>query len=110
MATKFGVLRGACVSGEQNILTNKGFFAANLLTHDFVKRNGIQIATFRTDTDSIEFVDFNGFSISGKKPIWNIEFEDGTEVEVSEDHLVMNSEKKWMPIVLESSGEYLQAS
>lgn len=95
VATKKGLLIGACVSPEQNILTNKGYFSAATLTNRFVIENNIKVASFDKELKQIIFVEFTGFSISGREDIWKIEFDDGSEIEITQEHLLLNENLEW---------------
>lgn len=88
VASKRGLLVGACVSANTLIETNKGFFRAVDLTKDFCDRNEILVKSFDLKTKKMVFKKCDGFRQVAKTKIIKITFEDGSSIEGDENHLI----------------------
>ena len=91
VATKMGLIVGACIDGETIIETNKGKFIAKILTKEFVNKNDILIKGYDENTKTYEFYKFDGFRKSGEKICIKFLFDNKEELICSEDHLLLTN-------------------
>ena len=89
VATKYGLIVGACIDKETLIETNKGYFTVETLTKEFINKNDILIKGYDQKTKSFNYYKCDGFRISGEKECIKLYFDNGEELTCSEDHLIL---------------------
>jgi hypothetical protein len=89
VATKHGLVVGACVDKETIIETNKGKFTAGTLTKEFKDANNIKIKGYDEITKQFNYYEFDGFRVSGEKESIRLIFNNNTELICSEDHKIL---------------------
>jgi dUTPase len=89
VATKMGLIVGACVDGETIIETNKGKFSVKTLTKEFIEKNEILIKGYNENKKTFNYYKCDGFRISGEKRCIKLVFLDDKELICSEDHLIL---------------------
>jgi hypothetical protein len=108
VASKLGLLVGACVDGDTMIETNKGIFTAKTLTKDFIRYNEILINGYDELKKEYGFYEFDGFRVSGEKESIKFIFEDKSELICSEDHLLLTDSGWKMAKDIDSKDNLIQ--
>lgn len=93
IASKRGLVVGACVTGDTLIETNKGKFKVTDLTKEFCENNNILIKSFNEITKKYEYKKCDGFRCSGNVDCVKVTFDDGSEIEGSYDHCIYLNDK-----------------
>ena len=94
VATKLGLVVGACIDKDTKISTNIGLVTAEELTSEFVKTDNIKIMAYNEEKQKYEFCDFDGFRHSNTSEVYEVEFEDGSKLICSGDHSIL-TENGW---------------
>lgn len=90
IASKRGLICGACIAEGSLIETNKGKFSVETLTKEFCDQNEILIKTKLAD-GSFGYKKCDGFRCTGEVETVNVKFDDGTEVTGATDHIICNN-------------------
>ena len=80
IASKRGLLRGACVTGDTLIETNKGKFKASDLTKEFCENNNILIKSWDGLSKTYVYKKCDGFRITNEIECVKIIFNDETYI------------------------------
>jgi len=103
VASKFGLVTGACIDGDTIIETNKGKFTAKTLTKQFIGSNNILIKGYNETLNTYDFYQFDGFRITTEKESLKLVFDNGEELICSKDHLLLtNNGWKTAELILET--------
>lgn len=94
IASKRGLLRGACVTGDTLIETNKGKFKASDLTKEFCENNNILIKSWNGLSKTYVYKKCDGFRITNEIECVKITFNDDSEICGSYDHCIL-TESGW---------------
>lgn len=96
IASKRGLIFGACIAEGSLIETNKGKFRVEILTKEFCEQNNILIKTKLPD-GTFGYKKCDGFRCTGEVETINVKFDNGTEVTGSTDH-VISYNNKWVSL------------
>lgn len=88
IAAKKHLICGSCVVAETVIKTNNGNFIAAELTKEFIEKNQILIESYDIENNKVVYAQFDGFRISNITECIKLTFDNGEEVECSEDHII----------------------
>lgn len=87
IASKRGLVKGACVVGETNIMTNNGLISANKLTKEYCEANNILIKTMLAD-GTFDYKKCDGFKITNKEICITIKFKNGSKISGNTSHCI----------------------
>lgn len=87
VASKRGLVKGACVVGDTDILTNKGLIKAEVLTKEYCEENNIKIKTMLSD-GNYDYRKCDGFKVTNKAKVLTINFANGTTITGTYDHCI----------------------
>ena len=96
IASKKGLITGACITGDTLVVTDHGQFPAYLLTKQFITENDVKIVSYNEKSKECEYKNFSGFVQTGIRQTIRLKFENGVTLECSEDHLIFTKNKGWI--------------
>lgn len=87
IASKRGLVKGACVVGQTNIITNNGLIPANVLTSEYCKENDILIKTMLSD-GTFEYKKCCGFTPTNREICMTVKFKNGSKISANASHCI----------------------
>lgn len=95
IASKRGLVKGACVVGETKIFTNNGLIPADILTKQYCEQNNILIKTMLPD-HTFDYRKCDGFKVTNKEVCVTIKFKNGSKISANVSHCIYLD--KWYSI------------
>lgn len=87
IASKRGLVKGACVVGQTNVITNNGLIPANVLTKEYCEQNNILVKTMLTD-GTFDYKKCDGFKVTNKEICMTIKFKNGSKISANTSHCI----------------------